>query len=363
MLPNVVADDWPNIDDWWGSRTSTHSVRYAPAHLRAVEPTARTDDWESVDGLSDGFETDHEPLFTSSSLRAVTDSPMADAWSTVDPFWDGYAAEQLPELRQLQDLLTTVRDRWDTSPSTFDADPLTANWEPSSQFEGPLRSTVDEEDWSQWLAHLLRTSAGPFIAELFGLPERSPETVRREIVFSADDVTRRIDILVEYPDAAASIEVKNGDTNYGKTPETARLVEREDRRDWTHVLLLQQSKEPRLQQTFGDSLVTNKAARPTIQSNVGPPVEVCYWQDISHALRRMLTEGCEPDSHWQASAYLFVTLIEQRILNLHSVEVIDPETGIDGVSPAKDLHRLVAIEPERQIDYLQTLLAEDTKHE
>jgi hypothetical protein len=359
MPPTVGAADWPEIDDWWGSCIATETLRFAPAHLRALIGPAATTDWDSVDECWAGFASTHEALFIDAHQQPWVDEAATDAWATIDGFWDGYATQQAPALEQLRNLLTAVRDRWRAGASVFDADPLTANWQASGPAAGPLRSTVDEEDWSQWLAHVLQSSSGPFVTALLELPEHAPETVRREVVFSDADTTRRIDILVEYPEAAVSIEVKNGDTNYGKTPETARLIEQESGRDWTHVLLLRRRNRAQLEHTFGDRLVAEEPQRPRIESEAAPPVEVCYWEDVSHALRRMLTGGHEPDSHWQASAYLFVTLIEQRILNLHSADFIDPETAPAGGSAAHDLHRLVALDPERQIDYLETLLGED----
>lgn len=320
-------------------------------------------DWTTIDTFWEGFESDYEPIFASTSLRDLPASSVADEWLIVDTYWDGYVAHQVPKHDQLEDLVTAVRDRWNDPASVFDTDPLSANWGSGSTHEGPLRTTCDEEDWSQWLAHLLRTSTGPFVEALVGLPNTPPERVRREVVFSDSTSTRRIDILVEYPETAVSIEVKNGDSNYRKTPETAGLIEREGNRKWTHILLLQKANQPRLHRTFGDDLITGEQTRPTIQSGDRPPVEVRYWEDVSHTLRWMLTAGHEPDSHWQASAYLFITLIEQRILDLHSIEHITSKEDGDSTSSSRELSRLVAVTPERQINYLRTLLAEEPIHE
>lgn len=43
----------------------------------------------------------------------------------------------------------------------------------------------------------------------------------------------------------------------------------------------------------------------------------------------MLVDRCEGDSHWEASAYLFVTLIEQRVLEFHSFDFVDPTVDTD----------------------------------
>ena len=319
-------------------------------------------DWEAIDEFWAGFTTDHEALFIPSATRVLPDISVAEEWDTVDTFWDGYVADHAPDLELLETLLATVCSQWQTPSGAFSSDPLTADWGPTSSQDGPLRPTSHEEEWSQWLAHLLRTSSGPFISELLGLPNRPAQTVRREIEFSDADSTRRIDILVEYPDTAASIEVKNGDRHLTKTPETARLIEQSTTWSWTHILLLQRENQRRLHRTFGEAVTSDAESRPTIENQDTPAVDVRYWDDVSRTLRRMLTEGLEADTHWQASAYLFITLIEQRILTLESMDLLDSQLATDSAG-SQTLHRLIATDPEQQIQYLQTLIAEDSTHE
>ena len=323
MLPSPAADDWSGLDQWWESFEADHSLSSTPAHSKPLCKTDRTEEWE-----------------------------------TVDEFWDSFAGQQQAQLEILRGLMRELRTTWDGGASHFEDDPLTTNWRLESQYEGPLRANIDEEDWSQWLAHLLRTSTGPFLDTLLGMPGRSADGVRREIVFSDGDSTRRIDILVEYADTAVSIEVKTGDENVGKTPETAGLIESNDTRDWSHFLLLQKSNRHRLERAFGERL-NGTDADLRIESEQDPDIDVLYWQDVSRVLRRMLLEGREPDSHWQASAYLFVTLIEQRLLKFHSFAFIGPTTE----AGATDIQRLVAIEPAAQIDYLRAILQETETHE
>ncbi|EJN59705.1 hypothetical protein HSB1_18630 [Halogranum salarium B-1] len=329
-----------------------------------MEDTWKERNWEDVDYFWDGFKTDHELLFVEQQIRELERTSNEDAWGAIDELWDSYAEHQQTELKELQELMETLGAVWSDEGSQFDSDPLTTNWRPESKYEGPLRTTVNEEDWSQWLAHLLRTSTGSFSQALLGTPNRSPDRVRREVVFSDGQFTRRIDILVEYEDTAVSMEVKNGDTNYGKTPQTAGLVERDDTRDWSHILLLQENKLQRLRQSFGETLDESTERRPTIQSEGYPDIDVRCWKDVSRLLRQMLLDDREPGSHWAASAYLFITLIEQRILELHSFAFVSSPSVTDSDTTATtDLHRLVAVEPAAQINYIRFLLQKDYTHE
>jgi len=393
MPPSVPDRDWSVIDSWWGSFRQEEQLVLASTHIRQMDDTWKGRNWESVDSFWMAFEADHEPLFAKQHIRELTDDSKADAWTAVHDLRDSYAEHQQTDLAELHDLMATLSEAWTAGASQFDADPLTTNWRPDSQYEGPLRTSIDEEDWSQWLAHLFRTSTGAFVQAFLGTPDRPPERVRREVVFFGERANRRADILVEYEDTAVSIEVKNGDEHYGKTPHTAGLIERHDDRDWSHVLLLQEDRLPRLRQTFDEDLDLSEEDTPTIRSDQSADIDVRYWQDVSRSLRRMLLDGSEPDSHWEASAYLFITLIEQRLLEFHSRSFVDlttatgssgatdsrptavdtdptsdagtitDTTGADKRPVATNLHRLVAVEPSAQIDYLRSVLQEDHEHE
>jgi hypothetical protein len=364
MLSPVSADDWPSVNSWWGSFKHDRSLIFAPPSISDIPDEAKTRHWMSIDSLWNAFEANIQLLFTEENIQDLSTRPEVDAWRSIDDLWTSYAEQQHDDLAELQELMTDLREIWTNEVSQFDEDPLTTNWGSTSQYEGPLRTTINEEDWSQWLAHLLRTSSGAFPHELLGTPNRSPVSVRREIVFFGEDTNRRVDILVEYEDVGVSIEVKQGDENYGKTPETAGLIEQNDHRKWSHILLLQKSKLPRLQQTFCDDLDRPEGGSPKIQSNQSADINVQYWQDVSRVLRWTLIEDRESDSHWKASAYLFITLIEQRILDLHPFSFVNPDnqSGSD-TALGSDVHRLIAAEPNAQINYLRGVLHENTKYE
>ncbi|QSX01091.1 hypothetical protein [Haloterrigena alkaliphila] len=362
MALPVSVDDWPETDRWWDAFTGERQMILAADQVRRVDEAWKQRHWESVDQFWDGFKADHELHSTDQFTQRLDQGSKSTAWEEIDSFWASYVEDHQSELAELQRLLGTVSDMWEDGASPFDDDPLTADWRSQSSFEGPLRRTVDEEDWSHWLAHLLWQSAGAFPAALLGTPDQAPERVRREVVFHGERSNRRVDILVEYAGTAVSIEVKTGDEQYGKTPHTAELVERHDDRDWSHELLIQRSKHSQLQYTFGDELVQPIDERSVIQAGDSPEVTVRFWQDVSRVLRRLLSEGQESDSHWQASAYLFVTLIEQRLLGFHPVSDLCTAEAGDRIA-GMDLHQLTAVDPTAQIKYLRRVLTEEDTHE
>lgn len=356
MASPASADDWGCIDNWWASFKRNQPIQLVPSAIRALPDVDWHRYWSTVVPFWSAFEADHEMLLTNSSIQKLSNRAETDAWIAVDDLWNSYADEKRDDLVELEEMMAKLGEIWGQGASQFSDDPLAVNWKSESQYNGPLRTTINEEDWSQWLAHLLRTSSGPFPHELLGTPNRPPTKVRREVVFFGDSSSRRVDILVEYEDIGVSIEVKKGDKHYRKTPETAGLIEENDRRDWSHVLLLQKDKLQRLRQTFDDDLEQTQSDLFRIRSDCSADIDVRYWQDVSRILRQLLLGGREPGSHWKASAYLFITLIEQRILGLHSFSFV--ERG-----GTTDIHRLVVANPSVQTEYLRGVLDEDTNHE
>lgn len=356
--------DWSEMDCWWDAFTGDRQMVLATDQVRRVDEAWKQHHWDSVDQLWNGFKADHEFPGTDQFTQRLDRGSKATAWEEIDSFWASYVEDHQSELVELRRLLGAVSDAWEDGASPFDDDPLAADWRSQSSFDGPLRRAVDEEDWSHWLAHLLRQSTGAFPAALLGTPDQAPERVRREVVFHGERSDRRIDILVEYAGIAVSIEVKTGDEHYGKTPHTAELIEQHDDRDWSHVLLIQRSKHSQLQYTFDDELAQPIDERPMIRAGDSPEVTVQFWQDVSRVLRRLLVQGKEPDSHWQASAYLFVTLIEQRLLGFHPVsDLRSAEAGTGDRIAGTDLHQLTAVDPTAQIKYLRRVLTEEDTHE
>jgi hypothetical protein len=310
------ATEWATIDPWWDTASDDPVANLDTAQSHILDP-----EW------------------------------LTESWPDIEPWWEGHATETKTTYRRLQRTVATLTDRWATSDSRFDTDPLTEPWNRSAGGSGPFRLT-HEEDWSQLLAYLCRNSAGPFLEGLFGGTfATTPTRVRREVPFHAPDAhNRRIDILVEYPTQGIAIEVKIEDEHFGKTPPTAALIERHNKRDWTHVLLLPERKLPALQATFGPTLDT-ESAPPIIDTEGNPNVTVHYWHEIARALRRVLLDDAEPSAHWASAAYLCITLIEQKLLGFDPVQ---PDEATDEVPPLWALERR---DIGAQVDYLDSLQA------
>lgn len=277
-------------------------------------------------------------------------------WNDVERWWDKYIQNQERGLIELRELVEELNQRWKRSSASFDEDPLVADWTESSPQAGPLR-TNQEENWSQWLAHLIRDSSGEYTTELFDSPRYTePEHVRCEKAYLDEELhDRRVDILAEFESQGVTIEVKIGDENYKKTPQTAYLTEKHHQKDldWTHYLLLPQSKQKALQAVFDAQMSTFEGQRPIINANRAEAcdVTVLYWSEVSQALRRTLLSGTEPSNHWNASAYLFTTLIEEQIQRFYpspSLEEYRHESL--GVS---EIERLQSIDPDDQVEYLK----------
>lgn len=282
-------------------------------------------------------------------------------WDAINPWWDDYVKEQERGLIKLRELLEELNQTWKQSESKFDEDPLVGDWSETSPQAGPLR-TNQEENWSQWLAHLLRDSTGEFSAELLDSQfDTTPTRVRCERAYHDEELhDRRVDILAEFGSQGVTIEVKIGDEHYEKTPQTAYLTEKHHQRnlDWTHYLLLPESREDALQGAFSERLTDDEDREPTITATVSEEREitVIYWSEVAQALRRTLLADIEHSTHWAASAYLFTTLIEEQILRFYALSSLeDYRTASLGIS---DIERLQSINPDDQIHYLDALLEE-----
>jgi len=290
-------------------------------------------------------------------MTTLIDNIRAGDWEEIDPWWKVHAREQQEELVELYKLMEDLSEKWMRSDSRFDQDPLTVDWSESSNETGPL-NTGREENWSDWLAHLIRSSPGYFIRELFVEEfDSKPKFVKREKAFQDEEESdRRADILLYFEDKGISIEVKLDDVNYGKTGHTAHLIEQRDDRDWTHFLLLPKYNEEVLKNVFGSNIRWSEDPRPMILSDRYSDVEVMYWKDVSLALRRTLLYGDSLTPHWEASAYLFITLIEQRLFRIYPSSFVERNVVKDRTAAFSDIDRLKTIDVKDQIEYLSSLM-------
>ena len=365
MTPAVETrpSDWSDTETWWDSYVRGHEIALIEDSL----PKELEDDWavrdiQQIDDWWDSYIQDQELALAEHSLP----KELEDDWATegireMDIWWGSYTEVLQEELAELQDVFGEADRYWEENDSVFDADPLSDSWASRS---GPLRAN-QEENWSHWLAHLIRSSAGDFVVELFGDEfDEDLRRVSREVHFHDEELhDRRADILVEFRNLGISIEVKKGDENYGKTAQTARLVEEKDhrRRNWKHLLLLPKHKSRRLKRSLGDTLVDDdKEGRPRIESDEHVDVGVIYWRDVSRALRRTLSSGekeSESGENWESSAYTFISLIERNICDFYSRSFLEDRVRSLRVS---DLSGIGSMKPDDQLRYFESVHKEET---
>lgn len=285
-------------------------------------------------------------------------SVITKQWADIDRWWDDHVEYHGHGLEVVSDLIEQSNLQWVANESIFTQDPLCESWESQSPMAGPLR-TNQEENWSQWIAHLIRSSDGRFSHELFGIPEQSTKSVDREIhISSQEHHDRRVDVIVEFPELSCSIELKKGDEHYEKSSEAAYLAEANADHDkpWTHYLLVPKLKRPAVVDAFGDNIDLSGAGNPTIYSEAFVDVEILWWNDVAAALRRAIT--AEASENWQASAYLFITLIEQKIMKFHSQSAIE-QISAGGNVP--DIASVRSVDIDDQIKYLRACLGGDPR--
>lgn len=197
---------------------------------------------------------------------------------------------------------------WHGALHELGGDPSTRDW---SRFR-PLRLSR-EEDFSDWLAHLLEASrSGFFATRLFGLAQGDQAcepVVDREVTTLDGD--RRADILVRWRgNAVTHIEVKLDDHCYAKTFETAiQLQDNERDSVWTHYLLLPDEHGPDWRQVQSDHPLGDQVH-----------IEELSWTAVAIALRSALKAGGEPGS-WRAWAWALCGAVEQKILRHPRLDV------------------------------------------
>jgi len=233
-------------------------------------------------------------------------------WSSANALAAAARAFAAPEQSDLERVLAS----WDDALHALGRDPSRRDW---LSFR-PLR-LGREEDWSDWLAHLLQTSStGVFAHALLGTRGEdaekyaSPEVVRERVVVRLQDVggERRADLVIGWKNGAASqIEVKVGDEELEKTFETVRLIRktRPPTVVWRDFILLQESALPMWAE------VAERCARDYPEIKIEP----LTWRQVAVALRRSLLAERARDLVWCVWAYSFCGAIEQRILGLPRV--------------------------------------------
>lgn len=281
-------------------------------------------------------------------------------WSDIDPWWQQVSRARTDDLEAIEELLKELDAQWRASRCVFDTDPLAADWDGSGPQSGPLR-TNQEENWSQWLAHLLDSAPEHFYSTLLVEPPAGvPRRVRCEVGYGSDsEHDRRADIVLEFPTHGVSIEVKIDDEGYSKTVETATLIEnRAPSLAWSHYLLLPRYKRERLASIMDDQYTEGVEEQSVLRAPAldCDAVDVLFWEDVSFALRQTLLSDEPGSPHWQASAYLFITHIEQQLCRFYPKPTIQKRVQESSALAVSDLAQLQIVDPERQRNYLTKLL-------
>jgi len=203
----------------------------------------------------------------------------------------------------LEARLSELRSKWRRRLEKLGGDPGDSNW---TSFR-PLRLSR-EEDWSDWLAHLLQESrTGEFARRLLD-PTSDPASFTRLAVLrecSTEDGGWRADLVLEGAGSRFHhIEVKVGDQAFTKTFETSRGLRRKFKtaRAWSDFIVLPES-----------SLYEWEECAAAADCEIA--VEPILWSSVAISLRRCLWRGVEPVA-WRAWALAFCGAVEQTLLGV-----------------------------------------------
>lgn len=221
------------------------------------------------------------------------------------PTWDAAGvligrASEVAEKRRAD--LEEALSRSDALLLEFGGDPARRDW---TRFR-PLRVTR-EEDWSDWLAHLIECStSGRFLESLVGLRVPDATRVRAEREDVLADVARRADVVVLAGASGVTIEVKIEDDDYEKTWETADGIHRKypQVERWSDFILMPRDLLP---------------AWERVQPALGIEVRTLTWERLASSLRRE-AGGRTESAEWRAWALAFCGSIEQQLLGLPHVQ-------------------------------------------
>ncbi|GEM_PF-1175571 len=225
----------------------------------------------------------------------------SDDWRKSEPW---FQLRRMAAERSLNTLLAALEDS-NHRLGNLGRDPAFGDW---TRFR-PLRLSR-EEDWSDWLAHMIETSSGIFNRNLFerGCPEiqdLSYPQVWREVITAKGF---RADILVEWKCGHRThIEVKIDDPGLSKTPGTA-LALRENFPDspsesWSDLILLRQ-----------ENLETWLALQATgLERESVLKINHITWRDVLLSLRKSFYNQ-EESPGWRSFALAYCGCIEQKIL-------------------------------------------------
>ena len=230
------------------------------------------------------------------------------SWDIFDEFVEDYKSF----ISERYEVLDKLLKNWNDRLKDLNGDSTYHNW---SKFR-PLRLSR-EEDWSDWLAHLIETSkTGDFCRFLFKLDNISDFSESKEVHRELSSDNYRADIIIEWKnDCYSHVEVKINDKNLSKTYKTRQEMMKKfeaEETKWTDFILL-----------LPDGLSLWEASEEA--SNKIIPLS---WEDVAIALRQALL-GKETIV-WKVWSWSFLGAIEQRLIKFpgHEIET-KPEQNLE----------------------------------
>jgi hypothetical protein len=228
--------------------------------------------------------------------------------------------------------LDTCLGQWDVALDDIGGDPSREDWKAFR----PLRLSR-EEDWSDWLFHLLTSSeSGRCAARLLGRDVRQAEesvvsSAYRE--FRASDY--RADLVVHFPGGEwVHIEVKIGDLDLAKTPDTTEALRNVVVGQFTGDYLLVPAADLRY---WDDERKRLNGRADTITT--------LTWLDVAKALRASVLERTAESLRWRVWALTFLGAVEQQLLGF-------PCVGTDDIKLDRYRPRGVDVERVRLLEEL-----------
>ena len=194
----------------------------------------------------------------------------------------------------------SLNKKWDGKLKRYGGNTSNFNW----NYFRPLRLNR-EEDWSDWLIHLISESqTGYFSSHLFPIEKTTqndysrPGYIGREVSYKE----YRADIIIKWNnDIYSHIEIKIGDENLIKTYDTAEVMRKyyhTPMNKWSDFIIILESQ------------IENWV---NIESSKKYPIRYLTWNDVAIILRKSILISNEPLS-WKVWAYSFLGAIEQKLL-------------------------------------------------
>lgn len=237
-----------------------------------------------------------------------------DSWGVFHEFEEDYKSI----ISERYEVINKLLKNWNDLLKDLNGDPTYYNW---NDFR-PLRLSR-EEDWSDWLAHLIATSkTGGFSRFLFKLDNISdfsePKKVHREL--SSNNY--RADIIIEWKNNCYShVEVKIGDDNFNKIYKTRQEMMKKlkaEETNWADFILLLPSQLSSWEEE----------SKEKSKEEASNKIISLTWEDVAIALRQALL-GKETIV-WKVWSWSFLGAIEQKLIGFlrHKIET-KPEQNLE----------------------------------